>query len=1484
MKIQASFVASTLVVTTQWLPFSLAQQFTLTPEQEQNANRTLSVGYVVYDGYTILDVFGPMQFLFGLSWPLNVSLSVIAKAPGPVHSRPPLHHGSDGMAMDMTKMVDAQIVATHSFATAPPVDVLVVPGGLGDLTLLEQNDRTIEDFIAARFATTPYVLSVCTGAGFLARAGVLEGRRATATKGSWAHVTRFGQNVTWVPSARWVRDGKVWTSSGVSAGMDMMVAFLRHVYGDAVVNRSVNDAEYAPVVDPEWDPYSVIQKKLAFRRSAAAKATPANQTVQPGLSDSSGSELPLVAADHDTRIGELWEVAYHNLRREDEASVQDYEDNLFGNLGAGVSSMLGTKAIGLRERMDGILQRKMINNETWKLRFGSTVVLVKDVAQPVMGIINRANQYITGAVDGNPYASVAWAGVALLLPLVLNPSEHATSLARALEHISGLVAQSRMWEELYVRRYEAEGGREASFSPQSRDRYTSDPTTALAYFYFSFSDLRKQNVVGLLSSLVKQLCCRRPILPRLVESLSEYKERGERPDAKTLEAMLQEAMGGFSAVHIVIDALDECPVLNGERGRLLDTAHRIATEAPANLHMFCTSRRESDIDAVLSPLLLPPGRDAIDLTATAVIDHDIGLYIDSVLASPNFSSWPDNVKMEARASLIKKADGMFQYVAHQFAALRNLSSVAHIHKTIQELPVNLDATYDRLLQSIDPKFQPPVASTLRWLACSRKVFKVEELAEIFILDPDMERTVAVDEAERLFEPRDVLKYLSGLVYTYEDKYLGGVTYVRLAHFSVKEYLVSHRITQGPAVRFAFSEADANLHVARSCLVYHLQCCALADSANEYEAAAKESSYPLGDYAAQHWPEHLEAVPREMWPPEVTSAAARALAVRSRSFCQTVTLHYSNDTRRFWFKFEMYDDTYGSWRNFMLQLPLCFTAWFGLVKLTDMLMASREYQTQEDVDAALVEAAYQGRTAVVDLLLDGGADVNVASKHFGDALQAAAFAGEAEIVERLLDRGADIDAQRGGFGSALHAACAGRRWHVVQLLVRRKANVHLTPNHVGSVLMSTINKYSLRGGSGRFPVLADPGSGTALGTLQLLLDLGADVNLRSGKYGYPLQALCTVKDLHMNDIDTRHHADRADRFLAEVELLLDKGANVNARGGGYYGNALQASCYHGKIDVAEALLDLGVDVRCSGGQYGSPLQAAAASATIYTDFNNDLLRLLLLRLLLDHGADVHHVGGEYATALQSACARCRWNSGIDIPLLLFQHGADVHVQGGHFGSAWHAAVTQKGNLWEDLLQRMLDRGVDVNDARGRQHATALQAALENTNPKWSAAHRTARVRFLLDRGADVNLRAGQHGFPLQSACCSASDLDPDSTETIVVVKFLLDNCPDMDVNAQGGKLGTALQAAAYWGQTRLVEVLLRHGARVDLRGGKYGSALNAAVVRGFWDIVKVLLDAGATPDCRLLAEPDKEWLAHVRYEHGRGGVERYSVFWDKHKPT
>ncbi|KAK0757976.1 hypothetical protein N5P37_009271 [Trichoderma harzianum] len=92
------------------------------------------------------------------------------------------------------------------------------------------------------------------------------------------------------------------------------------------------------------------------------------------------------------------------------------------------------------------------------------------------------------------------------------------------------------------------------------------------------------------------------------------------------------------------------------------------------------------------------------------------------------------------------------------------------------------------------------------------------------------------------------------------------------------------------------------------------------------------------------------------------------------------------------------------------------------------------------------------------------------------------------------------------------------------------------------------------------------------------------------------------------------------------------------------------------------------------------------------------------------------------------------------------------------------------------------------------------------------------------------------------------------------------------------------AAAYSGQLKTVQLLLRRKCHMicNERHGKYGSALNAAVIRAHWDIVDVLLEAGAKPDCHMLEEPDEEFLARIREEHGWAAEERYKTFWEVEK--
>ena len=90
----------------------------------------------------------------------------------------------------------------------------------------------------------------------LAAAGLLEGYRATSNKRAFAWASSNGEDVEWVPAARWVADRDRWTSAGVSAGMDMACALIAELFGEDAAREAAESAEYEPHTDPAWDPFA----------------------------------------------------------------------------------------------------------------------------------------------------------------------------------------------------------------------------------------------------------------------------------------------------------------------------------------------------------------------------------------------------------------------------------------------------------------------------------------------------------------------------------------------------------------------------------------------------------------------------------------------------------------------------------------------------------------------------------------------------------------------------------------------------------------------------------------------------------------------------------------------------------------------------------------------------------------------------------------------------------------------------------------------------------------------------------------------------------------------------------------------------------------------------------------------------------------------------------------------------------------------------
>ncbi|KIL62335.1 hypothetical protein M378DRAFT_53540, partial [Amanita muscaria Koide BX008] len=270
---------------------------------------------------------------------------------------------------------------------------------------------------------------------------------------------------------------------------------------------------------------------------------------------------------------------------------------------------------------------------------------------------------------------------------------------------------------------------------------------------------------------------------------------------------------------------------------------------------------------------------------------------------------------------------------------------------------------------------------------------------------------------------------------------------------------------------------------------------------------------------------------------------------------------------------------------------------------------------------LQAAISKGAREIIELLLDKGADVNAQGGEYGNPLHAAISKGATDIIELLLENGANVNAW--GNRDILFAAISKGAKDIVQLLLEKGANVNAQGHVHGNPLFAAISK----GSKEIVELLLDKGAdvndqaayyGSALQQailqgskeiVELLVDKGADVNAEGGFHGSALFAAIMegAKDIFFffpieskgGKVNARNYSltsqggfycyalQVASHKGAKeiVELLLEKGANVNAQGG-FYGNALQAASCQGSKEIVELLLEKGADVNAQGGKYGN----------------------------------------------------------------------------------------------------------------------------------------------------------------------------------------------------------------------------------------------------------------------------------------------------------
>ena len=214
------------------------------PSISQPNGPPTSFAVILYPGFQLLDIAGPLDLLNTLS-SNNPSLTIhlLSSTLDPV----PVKHPA---LVSKNPAFSQSFVPTDTYTSfltsCTPVDVLLIPGGIGSREPPSSINPTLT-FLAEYFSLSLVrhsIFTICTGSRVLAATGYLNSLSATTNKLAFHTIKDLFPEVKWVKKARWVRDGQIWTCSGVSAGMDGMVAFIQEWWGEETARELCWFTEY----------------------------------------------------------------------------------------------------------------------------------------------------------------------------------------------------------------------------------------------------------------------------------------------------------------------------------------------------------------------------------------------------------------------------------------------------------------------------------------------------------------------------------------------------------------------------------------------------------------------------------------------------------------------------------------------------------------------------------------------------------------------------------------------------------------------------------------------------------------------------------------------------------------------------------------------------------------------------------------------------------------------------------------------------------------------------------------------------------------------------------------------------------------------------------------------------------------------------------------------------------------------------------------
>ncbi|KAL3260405.1 hypothetical protein ABHI18_004610 [Aspergillus niger] len=454
----------------------------------------------------------------------------------------------------------------------------------------------------------------------------------------------------------------------------------------------------------------------------------------------------------------------------------------------------------------------------------------------------------------------------------------------------------------------------------------SDISKNFAYWYFQFSNDETQKVYNMSRSILRQFMPR-TLPPSMISLWDEHHHRGSKPQqqkfADILDIVLESSRGEF---FLILDALDECPTTgDDERGSLLQFLEELLKKHQTKIHILATSRPEPDIRSRLEQY------QSVNLESG--LGEDVETFVRAQVAHGRLCEWGESVKKRTLEKLLDIPERRFRWADLQIKRLEESKTEAAFYKALDTIPATLEDTYKDTLERLSGDDREAARTILMWLSFSAVPLDL--------------KTVAAVVSFRF--PEDVVTTCTTSLVTVS---IPGDT-VRLAHFSVKEFLVRN---EAMGHWYQFSTISGHHAIASRTIDCLLE-------TTEVLTKTTAVQQPLLIYAAKYWDCHLT----ELGDLNVKSSLQQKII---RLFTE---------------------------RN-------VYFNWMRLIE-SDSVLSIMWYQSFEELQPPLSSASERGLKPAVEMLLANGADplesTNDGFRH--NELLIAADKGHLEVLQLLLNK-------------------------------------------------------------------------------------------------------------------------------------------------------------------------------------------------------------------------------------------------------------------------------------------------------------------------------------------------------------------------------------------------------------------------------------------------------------------------------------------------